>query len=265
MDVKNQNWKNFTDQHLYDWHGIWTRYSPEGEVKESFRSLRHFEGNAEKTEIYQLNQYIFAEDDVKEQRWNYNQSEHSLSDGMFHPQARLMRGYFLPSGHSAWLTTQLQVGGYLAMELFFKYQHLRHSVGIIYDDQGNLFRTANIREDSTGYPSSYWSTELEQLSQRDLKGNWQGTSMIITPDLTISKPVSTQLSWGWERHKTFFLPDGVSISCPAQVTIGTPFSCAVNWLINDPEIHQLIANYDTAGSFTNLTLERCELKQGGER
>jgi hypothetical protein len=261
MDVKVQNWNNFTDQHLHDWHGIWTRYTPTGEVKESFRSLRHFESNAEKTEIYQLNKYIYADDNIQEQSWHYNQSDNSLSDGMFHPQNALMRGYFFPSGHATWVTTQLLSGSYLAMELFFKYQHLRHSVGIVYDDQGNLFRTANIREDSTVYPSSYWSTDLEQLSQRDLQKNWQGTSITITPDLQISEPISTHLTWGWEGHKTFFLPDGVSISCPAKVTVDTPFICAANWLINETEIHQLIANYDESGKFQALTLERCELKQ----
>jgi hypothetical protein len=261
MDLKAQNWKNFTAQHLYDWQGIWTRYTPTGEVQESFRSLRHFEGNSDKTEIYQLNKYIYADDNIKEQSWHYNQSDHSLLDGMFHPQNASMRGYFLPSGHCTWVTTQLLSGSYLAMELFFRSQHLRHSVGIVYDEQGNLFRTANIREDSTGYPSSYWSTDLAQLSQRDLQKNWQGTSITITPDLQISDSVSTQLTWGWEGHKTFFLPDGVSISCPDKVSVGTPFTCAANWLINETEIHQLIANYDESGKFKALTLERCELKQ----
>jgi hypothetical protein len=261
MNAKDQNWKNFTDQHLYDWQGIWTRYTPTGEVKESFCSLRHFKGNSEKTEIYQLNKYIYAEDNIKEQSWHYNQLDNSLSDGMFHPQVESMRGYFFPSGHSAWVTMQVQSGSFLAMELFFRYQHLRHSVGIVYDEQGNLFRTANIREDSTGFPSSYWSTELAQLSQRNLQKNWQGSSISITPDLQISDPISTQLTWGWEGHKIFFLPDGVSISCPAKVTVGTPFTCVVNWLINETEMHQLIATYDTAGKFQSLTLERYELKQ----
>ncbi|MEM8779729.1 MAG: DUF3598 family protein [Cyanobacteria bacterium P01_G01_bin.49] len=260
MNVKTQNWKNFTDQHLHDWHGIWTRYTPTGDVKESFRSLRHFESNSDKTEIYQLNKYIYAEDNVKEESWHYNEAKNSLSNGMFHPQAESMRGYFFEPGHSAWLIIQLQSGSFFGMELFFRYQHLRHSVSMVYDEAGNLFRTANIREDSTGYPSSYWSIELNQLSQQNLSKNWQGTSITITPDLHISEPVPTQLSWGWQGHKTFFLPDGVSISCPEKVAVGTSFTCVANWLINSSAIHQLIANYDDSGAFNCLTLERCELK-----
>ncbi len=60
MDFQEQNWKNFTDQHLHDWHGIWTRYTPTGDVQESFRSLRRFQGSSGKTEIYHLNQYIYS-------------------------------------------------------------------------------------------------------------------------------------------------------------------------------------------------------------
>lgn len=260
MDLKVQNWKNFTDQHLYDWHGVWTRYTPTGEVLGSFRSLRRFEGNSDQTEVYQLNRYMYAEDNIKEESWNYNQSEHSLSDGMFHPQTNLMRGYFFPSGHATWTMTQLQSGSGFGLELFFRYQHLRHSVGIVYDDQGNLMRTANIREDSDGYPSSFWSRKLEQVSSRNLNKHWQGTATTITPNLQISDPVVTQFNWDKEDHKIFYLPDGVSISCPENVTVGSSFCCVANWLINEQEMQQLIANYDASGKFESLTLECYELK-----
>lgn len=261
MDLKAQNWKNFTAQHLHDWQGIWTRYTPTGEVKESFRSLRHFEGNSDKTEVYQLNKYFYAEDNVQQKSFTYDQLGIKLSDEISDHQYKSMQSYFFPSGHCSWLFPKLERGSKCGTELFFKYEHLRHSVVIVYDEQGYLLGTTYIREDSTGYPSSYWSTDLEQLSQRDLQKNWQGTSITITPDLQISDPVSTQLTWVWEGHKTFFLPDGVSISCPDKVSVGTPFACAANWLINETEIHQLIANYDESGKFKALTLERCELKQ----
>ncbi|MEL4894785.1 DUF3598 family protein [Crocosphaera sp. Alani8] len=261
MDLKVQNWKNFTDQHLFDWYGVWTRYTPTGDVQESFRSLRRFQGNAEQTEIHQLNRYIYAEDNCQEKTWNYSLSEHSLADGMFHPQSELMRGYFFPSGHATWTVTQLLPGEFFAVELFFRNQHIRHSVGIVYDDQGNLMRVANIREDSTGYPSSFWSTEIEQLSSSNLPNNLQGVSMLINSDLEISDPVTTQFTWNIKGHKIFYLPDGVSISCPENITQGTSFSCVANWLINDMEMQQLIASYSTSGKFESLTLERYDLKQ----
>ncbi|NJM72508.1 MAG: DUF3598 family protein [Scytonema sp. RU_4_4] len=255
MDLKEQNWKNFTTNHLRDWHGIWTRYSPEGEVTESFQSLRSFRSHPEETEITHTNYSVYADGRRLEQSWEYNQLSNSLSDGVFHPQTESMRGIFFESGHAAWVSTKLKTGSYFGVELFFKYEELRHSVGIVYDESGSLFRIANIREDATGFPSQYWSNELNQLSLRDLSGHWQGTAVTMTPDLKISAPVATHLHWGWKEHKTFFLPDGVSISCPKKVSIGTSFTMAVNWLVKTSEMQQLLVKYDNSGDFSMLTLE----------
>ena len=258
MQLKDQNWKNFT-ANLRDWYGIWTRYTPQGEVKESFRSLRSFQSNPEQNEIHQTNRYIYAEDNIKEESWDYNQQENSLPDGMYHPQADSMRTICFESGHAAWVTRHLQPDSFFGVELFFRYEELRHSVGIVYDKQGALFRTSNIREDARGFPSQFWSKEIEQVSERNLSGNWEGNSVTMTPDLKVSQQISTQLHWGWEGHKTFFLPDGVSISCPDRVSVGTPLTLVANWLVRDSELHQLSAQYDESGAFAALKLEQLHL------
>ncbi len=255
MDLKEQNWQNFTLHHLRDWRGIWTRYSPQGEITESFQSLRSFQSNPQQTEIAQTNRYLYADGRIVEQSWEFNQISNSLSDGLFHPQNQSMRGVFFESGHAAWVTTKLKTDSYFAVELFFNYKELRHSVGIVYDEHGNLFRTANIREDAAGFPSQYWSTELNQLPERNLSGNWQGTAVTITPDLKISAPVPTQLHYPESGHKTFFLPDGVSVSCPGKVIVGTAFNMAANWLLVSSEMQQLLVKYDESGAFSALTLE----------
>ncbi|MEB3180371.1 MAG: DUF3598 family protein [Nostocaceae cyanobacterium] len=255
MDLQDQNWRNFTANHLHEWHGIWTRYTPQGDVQESFQSLRSFRSNSEQTEIAQTNYSTYADGRKLEHSWEYNQQSNSLADGMYHPQNNIMRGLFFASGHAGWVTKQLKTGSFFAVEIFFKSENLRHSVGIVYDDSGNLFRTANIREDATGFTSKYWSGELNQLPERNLSGNWQGTAITMTPDLQISQPIPTQLHWGREGHKTFFLPDGVSISCPSQINIGTPFILVVNWLVKTDEMQQIIANYDDTGAFSSLRLE----------
>lgn len=177
MELKDQNWKNFTTNHLRDWHGIWTRYFPQGEVKESFPSLRNFKSNREKTEIHQTNRYIYAEDNIKEESWDYNQQENSASDGIFHPQADSMRTICFASGHAAWVKKHLESDSFFGVELFFRYEELRHSVGIVYDKQGALLRTSNIREDATDFASKFWSADIQQVSKRSLRGNWQGTSV----------------------------------------------------------------------------------------
>ena len=255
INLKEQNWQNFTLHHLRNWHGIWTRYSPQGEVTESFKSQRSFHSNPEKTEIVQTNRYKYDDGRTEEKSWEFNELSNSLSDGLFHPENQSMRGVFFSSGHAAWETKKLKTGSYFAVELFFIHNQLRHSVGIVYDQHGSLFRTANIREDADGFPSQYWSTELNQLPERNLNGLYQGSAVTITPDLKISAPVPTQLHFPSEGDKTFFLPDGVSVSCPDKVSVGTSFTIAANWLLEPSTIQQLLIGYNESGDFSALTLE----------
>lgn len=256
ISLKEQNWQHFTLHHLRDWYGIWTRYSPPGDVTNSLKSQRSFQSNPEKTKIVHTNRYIYADGKTEERSWEYNELSNSLPDGLFHPANQLMRGFFLSSGHAAWATAKLETGSYFAVELFFLHNELRHSVIVVYDSQGNMSQIANIREDSTGFPSQYWSTEIHQLSERNVNGHWQGTAVTITPDLKISPPVSTQLNFPLTEHKTFFLPDGVSLSCPDKVSVGTSFTIAANWLLEPSNAQQLLIFYDESGRFSGLTLER---------
>lgn len=166
-----------------------------------------------------------------------------------------MRGFFFAQGAAAWAVTQLELGSPFAVELFFKHQDLRHSIGIVYDGSGRLQRTASIREDAANFPSQYWSTELLLSVERQLSGHWQGTSVTMTPDLKVSTAMPTQFHWGWEGHTSFFFPDEISLSCPNQVGVGINFVIAANWLVSSSELQQLVINYDDSGAFSNLTLE----------
>lgn len=255
MDTKEQNWKNFCDNHLRDWHGIWTRYSPAKEITESFQSLRSFHSNPEQTQITQTNHYRYADGTTKEETWEFNQDSNSLADGLFHPARRSLRGIFFEQGAAVWVTTQLKTDAYFSMEIFFKHEDLRHSIGIVYDDAGSLMRTASVREDATGFPSQYWTPELKQLPERNLSGNWQGTSVTLTHDLKISTPVPIQLQWPWQENETFFFPDGISLSCPGQIRLGKGFLLAANWLVNASHLQQIMVKFDEKGAFANVTLQ----------
>ena len=94
MDLKEQNWQNFITHHLRDWHGIWTRYSPEGEVIESFQSLRSFRTNLEQTELFQTNRYLYADGRIEEKKWHSYKREKVFSDGIMHPAFPAMRSFF---------------------------------------------------------------------------------------------------------------------------------------------------------------------------
>ncbi len=256
MDLKERNWQNFITNHLRDWHGIWTRYSPEGEVIESFQSLRSFRTNPEQTELFQTNHWIYDDGRIDEKKWHSHKQEKIFSDGMMHPAFPAMRSFFLEQGAAVWSRKILEPGSiFQPAEFFFRYENLRHSVAIIYDSNGSLMWTASIREDSVDFPSKYWSKEVNLLPKRNFNGGWQGTSVTMTPDLKVSDPVPTQLIWPLESNKMFFFPDGISLSCPTQVNIGTPFTVGANWLVTDSQLQQLSVKYDHNGVFSGLTLE----------
>ncbi|MGB7440757.1 MAG: DUF3598 family protein [Coleofasciculaceae cyanobacterium] len=53
MEPQLQNWENFCRVHACgDWHGTWTKYSPSGEVMESFRGIRSLYTSSNGSEIY---------------------------------------------------------------------------------------------------------------------------------------------------------------------------------------------------------------------
>lgn len=254
MDLKEQNWINFCANHLRDWHGIWTRYSPEGEVMESFQSLRSFRSNQEQTEITQFNRYIYSDGKTEEKNWQWNKFSNK-PDGLFHATFPSMRSFFFEQGAATWMPTELKTDSGFIIELLFRHQELRPSIAIIYDQSKILRRTASIREDATGFPSKHWSTDLNLLPDRNIGGNWQGTSITMTPDLNVSSPVPTQLHFPIPGNETFFFPDGISLSCPGKVTIGADITIAANWLVTPSQLQQLIVKYDNVGAFASLTLE----------
>ena len=216
--------------------------------------MRSFQFNQDRTEIFQTNRLLYP-DGVKEQNWQFNRELNSLPDGLYHPQVQDMRAFFFAQGAAAWATKKLESGSPSAIELFFRYEDLRHSVAIIYDRNNSLMRTVSIREDSRGFPSKYWSNELNLLPERNFQCGWQGTCTTITSDLNVCQPTLTQLQFPLAGHKTFFFPDEISLSCPPEIHVGTNFNIVANWLVNSSNWQQLSINYDDLGEFQNLTLE----------
>ncbi len=262
MDLKEQNWNNRFVKPVQGWKGIRTAYSPQGEVIDSWQINRGFRSNEDGTEITQSNQLYPDDGRIIEKSWQINKQSHNLADGVFHPANPLMRSLFLEQGAIVWVQKKLEKDTKLLLELIFRHDELlniRHSVPVVYNGDGNLNRAVSIREDAADFPSNYWSKEINLLPERNLSGNWQGTSVTMTPDLKVSEPIGTQLHWPLAGNKMFFFPDGISLSCPTQVSIGTSFTIAANWLVTDSQLQQLRVNYDNYGAFSGLTLELLHL------
>ena len=247
MELQKQNWKNFYNNHLGNWQGIWTRYTFEGEIIEVIRSLRSLRGNPENAEIiHHTNRYEYADGRTVEKSWDW---EMNKSSNAF-PK---MRSLFFENGAAAWVTKQLEISSFFQVELFFRYKDLRLSIPVIYNDKSSN-RVVTFREDKRGFPSQYWSQEL-LLVQRKFADDWRGHSVTMTPDFKVSAPVPTKLNLGRDGYKSFFLPDGISVNCPPKLEIGKSFSITGNWLVTNSYLQQITTNYDNSGAFSGITYE----------
>ena len=254
MDLKEKNWQNFVNNSC-ELHGIWVGYTPQKKLFGSFQMTRGFLSNKEKTEITHFNRYIFNDGKTEDKSWQVTKSNSNLDDGIAHPESPLMRTYFFENGANASAIKQLKNDSFYRIQLSFTHKNLSSSVVVFYDDSSSLMRAVVMRLDSTGFPSKYWSTDINLLTDKNISGNWQGTSVTMTPDLKVSSPVPTQLHWDIAGNETFFFPDGISLSCPGKVSIGTDITIAANWLVTPSQLQQLIVKYNNVGAFASLTLE----------
>ena len=171
-----------------------------------------------------------------------------------------MKFALFKSGHGVSFPVHLNYTSTTGAEVFFRHEKtICHSTTFVYKER-KLDRVSSIREDSNGYPSKYWSMEVKPVSEWSFTGNWEGTSVTLFPDPTISESVQTQLQWGWEGHQVYYLPDGITVSCPREIIEGTPVDLVANWLVTDTKMYQMTVKYDSNGSYMSQTLDVLELK-----
>ena len=241
------NWHAFWRHHIGTWQGSWTRYTPDGNVKETFASTREFTANPAKTAIVQSNRYRYADGRSIEKEWSYNIQDHNQLDGFAHPASASMRGLALDNGAAAWLIPSLGTNQFKPFELFLMDGDRRHSVGVLYGKNGDLVRTASIREQRRGVSTVGWSDAILQLKPWHPNGQWQGQKIQILQDL--SRVPAQNASWRWQdteqsKQSNHFLPDRIILRCPERLTAGQAFSIEVIWMLNDDEMQTITATYN---------------------
>jgi hypothetical protein len=257
MTASTTNWNLFWQHHLGSWIGRWTRYSQTGEIQETFKSTRSFSANPDRTEINQINQQNFANGDTNTMQWNYSIHEHSHNDGFAHPASSLMRGLAFENGAAAWLVPQLQHNQYQAFELFLMQKNVRHSVGVLYGENGQLLHTASIRE-YRGEPSNnIWSIDIDQMNPWTIDGKWQGEKLQINPNLD-RHPIQP-IQWQWNldepdiNQTNHFFPDKIILRCPTKLMQGEAFNITVYWQTKDDQLQIIRANYNQAAQLNALS------------
>ncbi|MBD2185462.1 DUF3598 family protein [Aerosakkonema funiforme] len=262
MNSQEQNWTNLFGKITSEgiaWHGIWTRYSPEKEVLESFQGVRNFRANENKTVITHTNNYIYADGSTAEKSWQIEKETCNQPDGIMHPALLSMRALSFGQGVNAVVSKILENEEYFGVELFLQHENFRTSLTPIYGKTGDLERMTLIREQLGSFPDEKPELEVDNIS-----GNWIGKREYMTPDLKVSPASETQqlvLDANAGKNKTFFLPDGVVVNAPKKVEFGEEFEIAAGKFVSKNEYKRLTAKYDESGKFSLLISEVFERKE----
>lgn len=261
MNLQEKNWENLFEHITTEgvaWHGIWTVYSLEKEVLNSFKAVRKFQVNEEKTLITHTNKYSYSDGTASEKSWQIKKQICSKPDGVIHPASLSMRAISFGEDKNAWLSKKLEAGEKFATELFFRYQDWRTSVASIYAESGDLEKITIIREHLDSFPNKPALAEIEKLS-----GKWSGRKEYMDSNLQISALAENQelvLEPTKRKNKMIFLPDNVAVNLPEKVNLGEKFEIVASKLVTKNEYKRLAAQYDSYGTFARLSSEVFKLQ-----
>ncbi|MBD2776175.1 DUF3598 family protein [Iningainema tapete] len=251
MNSQDQNWENLFGHITTSgvaWHGIWTVYSPDQEVLNSFKAVRKFQANEEKTLITHTNKYT-NDGTESEKTWQIEKQICSQPDGVIHPAFLSMRALSFGEDKNAWVAKKLEAGKKFGTELFFRYQDWRTSVASIYAESGDLEKITIIREHLNSFANEPAKAEIE------LSG-WRGRKEYMNSDLSISLAENQDFVLPTEqKNNPIYLQNDISVNVPKKVKIGEEFEIVVGKLVTTNEYQRLIVQYDNLGAFTTLISE----------
>ncbi|NEO37314.1 MAG: DUF3598 family protein [Moorea sp. SIOASIH] len=251
--LKQHNWTNFITHHLRNWYGSWTIYSPEGEVMESFVGSRCSIINPEQTQITQTNVYMY--DNGTEEEKVFHNTPNSLINGLADQTAQASFMYMFEQGSAIWTVNRFEPGELFAVEFWFRYQELRHSLLVVYNSDGKLTKTVSVREEDLQKPCDHWTLNPQLIPHRDIINGEEGLAITLTPVTQLSQPRPTHLAWEYPDHQTFYYPDGISLSYPPKLKPEMSLVVIGDWQVNPNIRQQLLVDYNSSGELSGLTLK----------
>ncbi|MBV8885392.1 MAG: DUF3598 family protein, partial [Chroococcidiopsidaceae cyanobacterium CP_BM_RX_35] len=238
IDVQLENWNNFCQYHLGNWHGVWTRYSPTGEAIESFKCVRQFHVSEDGNRINHKNFFTYFDGrEPKIDCYTYNK-----------PDGRAM---FLDNSFS-WGKQIIQVNSTFGFEIGFRLKNSGATAAVLYDDSGNLQRIT-ISLERLGE----FAKEELLPSKNEPRDTWQGIIRSMMPDLTTSAPKATtwkQLENISHSYKILHFSNSISVSCPTKICSGQEILFALDWYPNSSFLQRGIRHFDRDG-FKYFSLE----------
>ena len=267
-------WDSFL-KNLGEWHGSFTRFSPQGEETEDTPTLVTLEGLNDNKHVHQVVRYLPPDKPSRDVVVDYDSLNRSI---LFFENGAFIQGSMQWGPYS---TFGAEFG---LIDNDFGDGSRRLRMVVLYSPNSQLQRVVLIREkfaDST-------VVERSPLTVDSLLGEWQGEAVTIYADLsnptsfsshlTIKQKDSTHLeqslSFG-ERNisstaridgnrllfeqsdlptQVIMFPDGASCCCPLKVGSGHSFTLEMGWLLK-PNIRQrLMRSYNEKGNWVSCTL-----------
>ena len=261
-------------KNLGEWHGSFTRFSPQGEETEDTPTLVTLEGLNDNKNVHQVVRYLPPDKPPRDVVVDYDSLNRSIlffENGAF-SQGSMQWGPYSTFG-----------GEFGLIDNEFGDGTRRLRMVELYSSTSQLQRVVLIREK---LPDSK-VPDRPDLTVDNLLGIWEGRGITLHADLRNpteftsqleikqrdSSSIEQNLSFGdrtgystakIEGNRLLFdsdlptqvilLPDGASCSCPLKVSSGHNFVLEMGWLLQ-PDIRQrIMRSYNEKGNWVSCTL-----------
>jgi hypothetical protein len=225
--------------------------------------------------------------------WDVTKDQCSTEQGIMHPKVKTGATFVVTAGEAratAWFAHEMvrfdpaisldkenERQGHIIEMIMRHGSNIRLSVGYRYDDvTGEMKHVSFNREDSRGFPSSYWGKDnsMHAISAQDLKGALGLTKevdmvgrghQIEIPVKSHSDPLLQQIELTdikWTGHLMSLaqadkldtailkLPDKMVVLAPLSIPFGQAWSAAYLWRPTDSDVvHTLETRYTASGAF----------------
>ena len=262
-------------KNLGEWHGSFTRFSPQGEEIVDTPSIVTLEGLNDNKNVHQVVRYLPPDEPSRDVVVDYDSLNRSIiffQNGAF-SQGSMQWGPYSTFG-----------GEFGLIDNDFGDRSRRLRMVELYNSSSKLERVVLIREK---LPDSN-TPERPPLDVASLVGEWQGEAVTMYADLRNpdtfssylqikrkdSNHIEQSLSFGnrtisstaridgsrllFENSnlpaQILLLPDGASCNCPLEVKLGHNFVLEMGWLLQPTVRQRIIRSYNEKGNWVSCTL-----------
>ncbi|MEL6438672.1 MAG: DUF3598 family protein [Cyanobacteria bacterium J06621_8] len=262
-------------KNLGEWHGSFTRFSPQGDELADTPTLVTLEGQNNNKNVHQVVRYLPPDEPFRDVVVDYDSLSRSI--------------LFFDNG--AFCQGSMQWGPYSTFGAEFGLIDNQYGDGTrrlrmveLYDSSAQLEKIVLIRE----YLPHSNVAERPSLTIESLLGEWSGEAITLFADLSQPSTFSSHLeikqlnknsiqqslSFGEQNiiskarvegsrlifdsndfpTQVMLFPDGASCSCPLQIKLGHNFVLEMGWLLQENIRQRIMRSYNAKGNWVSCTL-----------